>query len=33
MSGFVFGDDPCRLSVSVDVDLVEDGVPPRALAA
>jgi transglutaminase-like putative cysteine protease len=33
MNGYIFGDAPCHLSVSVDVDLVDDAGPFQALAA
>ena len=33
MNGFIFGDAPCHLSVSVDVDLVDDQAPRQAMAA
>ena len=33
MNGSVFGSDPCQLTVSVDVDMVNDDVALRALAA
>jgi transglutaminase-like putative cysteine protease len=33
MNGFVFGDEACRLSVAVDVDLADDENAPPAMAA
>jgi transglutaminase-like putative cysteine protease len=33
MNGFIFGDAPCHLSVSVDVDLVDDQATRQAMAA